>query len=256
MTGPDETTCEQLSAWMDGALSPEEARFLERRLQHDPALRAKWERLQLASSCLRGHDLRPMPGLSARVAAALEAPEQPPRRARPWLGWAISASFAALAIALVPRMLAPDAAPPQLVEAPAARAPATAAPAPMITAPMLAAPTPGAADLVAERTPDPVPLAEAAPAVAAATPAVAGAATSPTEFPLAERSATWPRAGLLGADPAMAGYLVRHNEMANADALGGFVPYLDVVTAEETDTADAAPAAAAKPADDDQDGTR
>jgi hypothetical protein len=31
----------------------------------------------------------------------------------------------------------------------------------------------------------------------------------------------------------MEGYLVRHNEMADAAALGGFVPYLDVVTAGE-----------------------
>jgi negative regulator of sigma E activity len=71
MTELDETTCEQLSAWMDGALPAGEARFLERRLAHDPALRAKWERMQLASSCLRGHEVRPMPGLAERIAAEL-----------------------------------------------------------------------------------------------------------------------------------------------------------------------------------------
>src|SRR5690349_17603930 len=102
MTDLDETTCEQLSAWMDGALSPEEARFLERRLQHDAALRAKWERLQLASACLRGHEVRPMPGLAERVAAQLDIPEMPARRVAPWIGWAVAASLAALAIASIP----------------------------------------------------------------------------------------------------------------------------------------------------------
>jgi hypothetical protein len=245
MTGPDETTCEQLSAWMDGELSPEEARFLERRLQHDAALRAKWERMQLASSCLRGHDLRPMPELAERVAVALEGPEAPARRARPWFGWAIAASLAVLAIALVPRLQSPPAAPPVATTPPV--------PAPTVPAPVITAPTPGAADLVAERAPEPAPAVPGseAPAVAAATPATAP--LSPTEFPLAERSATWPRAGLPGSDTAMEGYLVRHNEMANADALGGFVPYLDVVTAEAPE---AAPAEGTAPAADDRDGTR
>ncbi len=43
----------------------------------------------------------------------------------------------------------------------------------------------------------------------------------------------------------MEGYLVRHNEMAGADALGGFVPYLDVVTAGEQEAVPARAAAAA-----------
>ena len=92
MTEIDETTCEQLSAWMDGALPAEEARFLERRLEHDAALRAKWERMQLASSVLRGHVVRPMPQLAERVAAALAAEAPAVRSARkPILGWAIAA---------------------------------------------------------------------------------------------------------------------------------------------------------------------
>jgi negative regulator of sigma E activity len=37
MTDLDDHICEQLSAWMDGALPAAEARFLERRLQHDAA---------------------------------------------------------------------------------------------------------------------------------------------------------------------------------------------------------------------------
>jgi hypothetical protein len=241
---------------MDGALPPEEARFLERRLQHDAELRAKWERMQLASSCLRGHDLRPMPEIAGRVAHALEQSDEPARSARPWLGWAIAASLAALAIVMVPRLQTPEAA-PEIATAPVESAPVESVPSPE---PEMTAPTPGAADLVAERAPDPAPSARspdaAAMTVAASTPETATEALSPTEFPLAERSTSWPRAGLPGADPAMEGYLVRHNEMANADALGGFVPYLDVVTAEQPEAAAAAPSAESAPATDDTDGTR
>jgi hypothetical protein len=250
MTELDETTCEQLSAWMDGALPAGEARFLERRLAHDPALRAKWERMQLASSCLRGHEVRPMPGLAERIAAELAASPSPAAR-RPLLGWAIAASVAVLAIALVPRMLPTDAPAPIAAAQPEAITPS----APTTT--IVLAPNPGSADLVAEAPPPgaearaPAAVVAAADTKPVATPAIAAVATSPTEFPLADtaRPSDWPRAGLAGSDAAMEGYLVRHNEMADAAALGGFVPYLDVVAAGEEE---ALPADAASSGDDHQ----
>ena len=52
---------EQLSAWTDGELPADQARFLQRRLDADPALRARWERWQIASACLRGQPVREMP---------------------------------------------------------------------------------------------------------------------------------------------------------------------------------------------------
>ena len=70
----DETLRAQLCAWMDGELPADETRFFERRLASDPALRAAWERMQLASACLKGHAFRPMPNaLAEGVAAALAA---------------------------------------------------------------------------------------------------------------------------------------------------------------------------------------
>jgi negative regulator of sigma E activity len=243
MTELDETTCEQLSAWMDGALSAEEARFLERRLAHDPALRAKWERMQLASSCLRGHEVRPMPLLAERVARELDATPAPARR--PLLGWAIAASVALLALTAVPRWMSPVE-PAPVASAPVV-VPAPAAPTASVEVRSLA-PNPGSADFVAGASPPAPAIAsatpDAAPAIAAA-PVAASAPLSPADFPLADtaRSTAWPRAGLPGADPAMEGYLVRHNEMAGADALGGFVPYLDVVAAGEQE---AVPAGAAE----------
>jgi hypothetical protein len=117
------------------------------------------------------------------------------------------------------------------------------------------APNPGSADFVAEAAP-PAPavaIASATPDAAApaapAAPVAASGSLSPADFPLVDtaRSTAWPRSTLPGADPAMEGYLVRHNEMAGADALGGFVPYLDVVAAGEQE---ALPARAADAAGD------
>ena len=68
-----ETHCrQQLSAMLDGALAPDEARFLLRRLQHDHELAGCWERWQLCGDLMRGS----MPALlprdfSQRVAAAI-----------------------------------------------------------------------------------------------------------------------------------------------------------------------------------------
>jgi hypothetical protein len=68
-------------------------------------------------------------------------------------------------------------------------------------------------------------------------------AQSPTDFPLVDRGdkRSWPRSDLIGAanDPAIEAYLVRHNQMLANDGLGGFVPYVDVVTtSEQSATAD------------------
>lgn len=255
MTDLDEKTCEQLSAWMDGALPADEARFLERRLEHDLALREKWERLQLASSRLRGHALRPMPDtLSVRIAEAI-ADQSPGRaggsRARPgWIRWAVAASLAVAAILVAPRFFG-EAPPAQVADmTPVDAAPTPAVPADATTIVNLPQATPGSADFVASTAPVEAPAADA---IADADPA--GGLLSPEEFPLDPTAPpkSWPRSSAPGgADAAMEGYLVRHSEMAGADALGGFVPYLDVVAADDAveapAAAETAPAAAPAPA--------
>ena len=60
MSTTELSLAEQLSALMDGELPEEQARFLRRRLEHDLELRAAWSRLQLASSCMKGHRVWPM----------------------------------------------------------------------------------------------------------------------------------------------------------------------------------------------------
>ncbi len=68
----DRALHEDLSAFMDGELDPERARFLQQRLAHDAELRARWERWQLLSSSMR-RQAQPLPaGFTARVAHALD----------------------------------------------------------------------------------------------------------------------------------------------------------------------------------------
>lgn len=110
---------QQLSALMDGELSPDEARFLLRRLQHDGELNACWERWQLCGDVLRGQAQVPAPeGFAARVALAVaaearqpaanqEATGAPRGRLARWGGGALAASVALVALFMV-RQQAPQ----------------------------------------------------------------------------------------------------------------------------------------------------
>ncbi|MFY2764518.1 sigma-E factor negative regulatory protein [Arenimonas sp. MALMAid1274] len=197
---------QDLCAWMDGELPEPQARFLQRRLEHDPELRGQWERWQLASACLRGQPVRPMPAALAPAIAAAIAGERvaaPGARRWPWLAGAAAAVFAA---ALLPGLLA---------EAPGPG---------LAPSPELAA-QPG------------VPVFEASPMPPAPSTPV-DAATSVRDFPLAEVAGgkPWPRSPLAPDGRSMEAYLVRHNALMAEDGLGGFMPYVDVV-AHATDEA-------------------
>ena len=77
---------QQLSALVDGALSPDEARFMLRRLEHDEALAGCHERWQLLGDVLRGQACAPAPvDFAARVRSAVAAePAPPPPGNPPW----------------------------------------------------------------------------------------------------------------------------------------------------------------------------
>lgn len=104
----DEHNRQQLSALVDGELATDEARFLLRRLQHDPELQACQERWQLLGDVLRGQAVAPAPvDFAARVSAAVAAeplPRAEPRREvrAGWRRWgggaALAASVAAVAL--------------------------------------------------------------------------------------------------------------------------------------------------------------
>lgn len=107
MNGQDKVldhTREQLSALFDGELALDEARFLERRLQHDAALAGCVSRWQAIGDAMRGQGLALAPaGFSERVALAVaaEAAPVPARRANPVRrGWVPGAALAA-SVALV-----------------------------------------------------------------------------------------------------------------------------------------------------------
>lgn len=241
MNSLDEKICQQLCAYLDGELPESEVRFLQRRLEHDAELRAKWARMQLASDCLKGHPLRPMASnLCERVGAEIRRDAAPAKRYRSPLGWALAASVAALAMVLTPALLHHGSRPVVDVAVNSAL-------------PVNPVASPGSADLVA--VPATAPDARTSPPMLVSTPPaepgtsiLAGvdrqslaqrspmplSAQSPSDFPLVENGdnkKSWPRSGLPGIsdDPALEAYLVRHNQMVANDGLGGFVPYVDVV---------------------------
>ena len=96
---------EQLSALMDGALPPDQTRFLLRRLQHDAPLAESWERWRLAGETMRG--LAPAQRLPAdfalRVGAALRGEDAPAmrsggKRMPTWLRWGGGAAMATCSV--------------------------------------------------------------------------------------------------------------------------------------------------------------
>lgn len=180
MTAIDPQLLEQLSAWMDGELPADEARFLQRRLRNDLALREQWERWQVASACLHGQPVRAMDAdLPDRIAAGIADAANDPAARRPKLAWLASAAALVLVVALLPRMLAVD---------PGRPSPAGAS-LPVATAPPPVSPTP---DVIADPGPPMSPL------------------PSVRDFPLVDNGGKgWPRSPLLADPRSRDGLLVR-----------------------------------------------
>lgn len=175
----------QLSALVDGDLSPDQARFLLRRLEHDEDLSGRWQRWHLIGDVLRGNVVAALPagaeGFAASVAASVA--REGTRSATGWrprwqhgVGLAAAASVAALAL-FVTRPVSVDSELPgavATVEAPAA--PPTAEPGPLPAERVREASVPQFA--VATTVPEPVP---ARPGTAATGPEPSPPATLPAE---------------------------------------------------------------------------
>ncbi|MCE2943236.1 MAG: sigma-E factor negative regulatory protein [Lysobacteraceae bacterium] len=158
---------EQMSAWHDGALAPEAARFVARRVLSDASLRDEVSRWQLAGDVLRRRAVaRPPSDLAARVASALdrEAAESRPVvvRAPRWA----AAAVLVVAVGGLVGVLRPDE--PSTAAATAARAdvrlPVRAirpapVPTPVVVPPWAASPAESVAHVVPElmRAPQPTP---------------------------------------------------------------------------------------------------
>ena len=243
----------QLSALMDGAVSPDEARFLLRRLQHDEELAGCWTRWQLCGDVLRGHASAIVPaGFSQRVAIAIAAEADRPAHAGSsvasrWVRWgggaALAASVAVIALFVSRQM--PDS--PAPAQAPAQIA--TAAPTPTPVRPIPSQPAPdtaaqlaaavavadvprravrrsrGQSQRAAIRTP--ARVAQAPVAIAAGAPAQA----NPFAPSSVIQSRPWPRA-LLPNAPASGAFTVEYGSSTPS-----FYPF-----APRTATAPGAPA--------------
>ena len=162
----------QLSAMLDGELSPDQARFMLRRLQHDAELAACWERWQVCGDVLRGRGQALLPAdFSRRVAAAIAAPGaastatasaagragrqealQRPHRLLRWGSGALAASVALVALFMARQL--PDAQAPERVEAASAM---SAAPALVDNGTTNALAAAGDVALPATAQPDPAP---------------------------------------------------------------------------------------------------
>lgn len=222
----------QLSALMDGAVSPDEARFLLRRLQHDEELAGCWTRWQLCGDVLRGHASAIVPaGFSQRVARAIAAEAGRPARAGSsvasrWARWgggaALAASVAVIALFVsrqMPDAHVPAQAPAQIATAapmPAPVKPIPASPPAPDTAAQLAAAVAvadvprravrrsrGQSQRAAMRTPARTPQAQVA--IAASAPAQANPFAPSTVI----QSRPWPRA-LLPNAPASGAFTVEY----------------------------------------------
>lgn len=200
MTDITDTIDNDLSALLDGELPPDRARFLLRRLERDPALRATWERWQLASSCLRRSELRPMPaGFAERVAAALDGEPVPHGRRQPrllrWIGGGAIAASVALAALLA------------------------------ISPPPASTPAEPIAGAMPARLSAPSRLTESdlRPRFAAPAQTVAASQRGPV------LPATDTVAFEQGLDPELQAYLIRHQSLLRQSGLSEFAPYVDVV---------------------------
>lgn len=212
---------QQLSAMLDGALAPDQARFLLRRLQHDHELAGCWERWQIYGDLLRGSVPALLPvDFAQRVQTALAGQDGAESIAatgtapRPrWGGWAggaaLAASVAVAALFVVQR--APVEPPP----ADAGVQLATSAPAePRPAVPARPAPAP------APSAPEPSAL-DAAGAVAATALAAADAprrAAARRERPAVRRASITPAVSPAASEIAPARVAVAADQPAPAPA--------------------------------------
>lgn len=213
----------QLSALFDGELALDEARFLERRLQHDDELAGCVSCWQLAGDILRGQATAAAPaGFARRVSAALAAeamhkPQAANHRSR-W-GWGSGAALAAsvAVVALFMARQSPEALPADTavqVEI-ASAAPARQAPAPD-KAPVPASP----------QAPDTAAQLAAATVAVAEVPRRAAARRSSTRSQAQRAAATRASRALEGAmQPQLAVASAASSAPASAvDAVNPFAP--------------------------------
>lgn len=192
---------EQLSAFMDGELGRDEARFLLRRAEGDDALAGRWTRYHVARNVLRRQPVIAIRAdFSSAILARLDAETAADAGRVQWLRWGSGGAIAA-AVAVAALMVTKPATQPEVA-------------------------TPIAATAAPQRTTQVASVASATPA-----PAQIAAAASPALVP---NSPIQTQAASFGSDlsepvaydPRLQSYVIRHYQALGTTGQPDFVPYM------------------------------
>lgn len=218
-----ETDLEQLSAYIDGELSDSERRFFQKRLSSDVELRAYCERVWIASSVLKSQPFQILPKNCADIIGS----QCQQKRSFVLTPMRLVASLGALAVVVGIGVQLMQPSEMQNNVAQTNNSPVTALPALVVQSPSVAE--------SAQITTDVVPNNSLQSANPIAAPNVNNpqfvAQTDPSQFELNEstRSKSWPRSNQ-GLDE----YLVRHNQMVDANSSNGLISYAQILTNEDS----------------------
>ena len=190
---------EQLSAFMDGELGRDEARFLLRRAEGDDALAGRWTRYHMTRQVLRRQPVLAIRAdFSSVILARLDAEAMPETGRVQWLRWGSGGAIAA-AVAVAALMVTKPATQPEVA-------------------------TPIAASTAPQR----------ATQVAAPAPAQVAAASPALQTPLVPNSPIQTQAASFGSDlsepvsydPRLQSYVIRHYQALGTTSQPDFVPYI------------------------------
>jgi sigma-E factor negative regulatory protein RseA len=189
---------EQLSAFMDGELGRDEARFLLRRAGGDDALAGRWTRYHIARNVLRRQPVIAIRAdFSSAILARLDAETVADSGRVQWLRWGSGGAIAA-AVAVAALMVTKPATEPE------------------VATPIAATAAPQRATQVASATPAPAQVAAAAsPALVPNSPIQTQAASFGSD--LSEPVAY---------DPRLQSYVIRHYQAIGTTGQPDFVPYM------------------------------
>jgi len=190
---------EQLSAFMDGELGRDEARFLLRRAEGDDALAGRWTRYHVARNVLRRQPVIAIRAdFSSAILARLDAETAADAGRVQWLRWGSGGAIAA-AVAVAALMVTKPATQPE------------------VATPIAATAAPQRATQVASATPAPAQI-----AAAAASPALVPNSPIQTQAASFGSDLSEP----VAYDPRLQSYVIRHYQALGTTGQPDFVPYM------------------------------
>ena len=221
-----ETDLEQLSAYIDGELSDSERRFFQKRLSSDVELRAYCERIWIASSVLKSQPFQILPNNCADIIGS--QCEQKPSFVFTPMRLVASLGAIAVVVGIGMQVMKPtEMSTNNVVQT--ITSPTTSSPTLVVESPSIAQTTPTIANETSNKS---LQNTNAIPASGLDNKPLL-AQTDPSQFELNEntRSKSWPR-----SNQGMDDYLVRHNQMVDANSSNGLISYAQILTDEDSIT--------------------